>query len=113
MKPTQFTIGGRKYYLHDVINICNSYVDVNFFEFELLKPTEYEPDKVLVWVSGNTKHTRKWAWFIYLKKGGPINGISYHYSDIISPEKDAAMFLRYVRRKTPDAISHILFHYII
>jgi len=113
LKPTQFTIGGRKYYLHDVISICDTYVDVNFFEFELLKPSEYEPDKVLVWVSGNNRGSRKWAWFIYLKKDGPISGISYHYSDMISPERDVGLFLRYVRRKTPDAASHILFNYII
>jgi hypothetical protein len=113
LKPTPFTIGGKKYYLHDVISITSSYTDVNFFEFQILKPSEYEPDKILVWVSGKTKHERKWTWFIYLKREGPIRGISYHYSDIISPEKDTGLFLRYVRRKTPDAIPHILFNYLI
>lgn len=113
MKPTQFTIGGRKYYLHDIISITNTYLDVNFFEFQIIKPSDYEPEKVLVWVDGNNKGNRRWAWFIYLKKDGPISGISYHYSDIISPERDVALFLRYVKRKTPEAIAHILFHYII
>lgn len=113
MKPIQFIIGGKKYYLNDVISITNSYKDVNFFEFLLKKAGDYEPDKILVWVDRDESGKRKWAWFIYLKYDGPINGISYHYADLITPEKDVEIFLRYVRRKTPDAISHILFHYVI
>ena len=113
MKPTQFIIGGKKYYLNDVISITNSYTDINFFEFIVKRASDYEPDKILVWVEGNSASTRKWSWFIYLKSEGPISGISYHYGDLIIPEKDIELFLRYVRRKTPDAISHILFHYVI
>ena len=113
MKPTQFAIGGKKYYLHDMINITSSYGDLNFFEFLIQKAGDYEPDKVLVWVAKDEFGKRRWSWFIYLKYDGPINGISYHYRNLIEPEKDVALFLRYIRRKTPDAIPHILFHYVI
>lgn len=113
MKPTQFIIGGKKYYLHDIISITNSYYDINFFEFLVKKAGDYEPDKILVWTSSESDEKGKWLWFIYLKHDGPISGISYHYGDMIMPEKDVGLFLRYVRRKTPDAIPHILFHYVI
>ena len=113
MKPTKFIIGGKKYYLTDVINIVDSTLDCKFFEFFVKNSGDYEPDKILVWADESSGGKRRWSWFIYLKHNGPIYGISYHYMDIVTPEKDVALFLRYVRRTTPDAISHILFNYII
>lgn len=113
MKPTKFIIGGKKYYLTDMINIVDSTLDSNFFEFFVKNAGDYEPDKILVWADDSNGRKRSWAWFIYLKRDGPIYGISYHYKNNIIPEKDVALFLRYVRRKTPDAIPHILFNYII
>ena len=113
MRPTKFIIGGKKYYLTDIINIVDSTQGCNFFEFFIKNSGDYEPDKVLVWADSSPSGKRSWAWFIYLKHDGPIFGISYHYKDIVMPEKDVGLFLRYVRRKTPDAVPHILFNYLI
>lgn len=114
LKPTVFKVGGKKYYLTDVMNIVSNELDVRFFEFLIKNSDAYSPDKILVFAEpGINGGPRAWQWFIYLKKEGPIINFSYHYRDLVSPEKDFFIFAEYVKKLTPEALPYILFNYIV
>lgn len=113
MKPAKFNIGGRKYYLNDIFSIIDAEQDISFFEFIIKNSGEYEPNSVLLWADKkNDVGKRDWIWFIYAKNDKK-RYFSYHYRDIIHPEKDFFLFAEYVKRVTNDAMSYILFNYII
>jgi hypothetical protein len=114
MKPTRFNIGGRKYYLNDIFSIIESENDINFFEFIIKNSGEYEPNSVLLWANKATENNkREWLWFIYRKVEKDKTYFSYHYFDIINPEKDFFLFTDYVKKITNDALPYILFNYMI
>jgi len=114
LKPTLFKVGGRKYHLTDIMNIVSSELEINFFEFIIKNSDAYSPDKVLVFVDPEKQGSpRGWCWFIYLKKDDDRVSFSYHYKDLVLPEKDFFKFADYVRAKTPEALPYILFNYIV
>ena len=114
LKPNIFKVGGKKYYLTDIINIINSDLDTIFFEFIVINADDYSPDKVLVFADHNSGNTqRAWKWFIYMKYDGQRTDFSYHYRDLVLPEKDFFLFADNVKKKTPEALPYILFNYIV
>lgn len=114
LKPTIFKLDGKKYYLTEVMNIISNESEINFFEFIINKSDPYSPDRILVFAeSGINNELRPWYWFIYLKNEGSRVIFSYHYKDLVTPEKDFFIFANYVRKVTPEALPYILFNYII
>lgn len=114
LKPNVFKVGGKKYYLTDIMNIINSDLDTIFFEFIVVNADAYSPDRVLVFTEDYPGKSQKaWKWFIYMKDDGQRTNFSYHYRDLILPEKDFFLFADYVRKKTPEALPYILFNCIV
>lgn len=111
--PKKYIIGGKKFYLTDVINIVNQDREENFFEFIIKNSSDYEPDRILLWSNHKAGLNVGWEWFIYLKSGEKRNEFSYHYKDIISPERDFFAFAKYVKRVSPEAMPYILFGYMV
>lgn len=112
--PKKYIIGGRKFYLTDIINLVNQHRDISFFEFIIQNANEYEPDKILLWANHkNNGLNVNWDWFIYFKGGHIPNKFSYHYKDIIKPEDDFFVFAEYVKTISPAAMPYILFNYMV
>ena len=114
LKPTVFKIGGKKYYLTEVMNIISNEVGIKFFEFIINNSDAYSPDRILVFANPSANdEPRPWLWFIYLKAEESKVIFSYHYKDLVVPEKDFFIFANYVRRVSPEALPYILFNYIV
>lgn len=114
LKPNVFKVGGKKYYLTDIMNIINSDLDTIFFEFIVVNADAYSPDRVLVFANHNSGKTQRvWRWFVYMKYDEQRTDFSYHYRDLVLPEKDFFLFADYVKKKTPEALPYILFNYIV
>ena len=114
LKPNVFKVGGKKYYLTDIMNIINSDLDTIFFEFIVVNADAYSPDRVLVFANHNSGKTQRvWRWFVYMKYDEQRIYFSYHYRDLVLPEKDFFLFADYVKKKTPEALPYILFNYIV
>jgi hypothetical protein len=115
MKPTFFKIDSSKFYLKSVMDIISTDTESTFFEFYIDNSDKYSPDRVLVSTNSPSKGEKKrWKWFILVKDN--FDGkklISYHYYSSISSEKDFFTFAKFVLIETPDAISYILFNYLV
>jgi hypothetical protein len=114
LKPTIFILNGKRYYLTEVMDIISNELEAKFFEFIINKPDAYSPDRILVFAEPpKSDGLRPWHWFIYLKGEDRRIVFSYHYRDLVTPEKDFFIFANYVRKVTPEALPYILFNYIV
>lgn len=81
------------------MNIISNETEIKFFEFIINKPDDYSPDRILVFANPpKNDEPRPWLWFIYLKIEKSRVIFSYHYKDLVIPEKDFFIFANYVKK---------------